>query len=149
MSIERMEMLKAARFDDAITVTCKLGSEPLPQRIAAAKELLLALDASPDITATALFEDGRVVVKATLGGTDDWRVDFHLVWPEPQLNNQHLSVVKLVNWSAAAPANAVANEWSAANARSRAETHLRNAIISLTTAGGPLEGRVTLIEPPG
>ena len=49
--MERMEMLKAARFDDAITVTCKLGSEPLPQRIAAAKELLLALDASSDITA--------------------------------------------------------------------------------------------------
>jgi hypothetical protein len=143
------DMIKTARFDDAISVTCKLDMAPLPQRIAAAKELLLGLDASEDIVATALFEDGRVVVNVTLGGgTERWRVDFHLVWPEPQLNNQHLSILKLVNWSASAPPNAVLNQRTAKIARTKAETQLRKVIHNMTTDGGPLEGRITLIEAP-
>jgi hypothetical protein len=134
-------MSTGVQLPDAATVCVVLEPAPLAERIAAARELLYALDAAPDVDASGAFEDARVVVSVPFGLSATWRVDFHLVWPEPQLNNQHLSALKLVARAAWGGTSVTA----AGTVRATAEARLRTLIGELTAPGAALAGRIRLI----
>jgi len=133
-------MMKAARLDSADGLTLELRQAPLAERLADVKALLYALDAEDDIDAGGVFESGLVVVTVEVG-TKKVPVDFHLAWPEPQLNNQHLSVVRLRSWTVAG----VADETTATDARRKAKERLIEAIENLTKSGASLEGAVAIL----
>jgi hypothetical protein len=120
-----------------------LEDATVAERVEAVRELLLTLDSEDDIASTAVFEEGRVLVISRTGADEiEWFVPFHLVWPEPRLNNQHLNAVKLVNWTASGKAI----EPTARSARQQATERLRIAIRVRIEAGGLLEGRIRIAE---
>jgi hypothetical protein len=133
-------MMKAARLDNADGLTLELRQAPLAERLADLKAVLYALDAEDDIDAGGVFESGLVVVAVEVG-TKKASVDFHLAWPEPQLNNQHLSVVRLRSWTV----SGVTDEQTAVDARKKAKERLVEAIEALTAPGAELEGAVRVL----
>lgn len=137
-----VSMLRAVRYDDAETISCKLIATPLAARIGAAKELLLSLDATEGIRSSGVFESARVTVEPKVGG-ETWFLDFHLAWPEPQLNNQHLNVLKLVNWAGAVEPGGVADPTTSEVARTEAVDKLRAAIDALCNTD--FVGRIELV----
>lgn len=133
-------MMKAARLDSADGLTLQLRQAPLAERLADVKAVLYALDGEDDIDAGGVFESGRVVVAVEVG-TKKASVDFHLAWPEPQMNNQHLSVVRLRSWSV----GGVTDETTATDARQKAKARLVEAIEDLTKPGASLDGAVSIL----
>lgn len=135
------EMSVGTRLADSESLTVTLANRPLAERLAAVKQLLYALDDLDDIECPGLFETGLVVVTVPTGprGTGQFAdVDFHMAWPEPQFNNQHLSVVRLVSWTVAG----LLGDDDATKARLTAKARLQQAIEELTGPGAALEGAI-------
>lgn len=136
-------MSQSITFNDPWSVSLVLQDASVAERVEAVRELLLTLDSEDDIVSTAALEEGRVVVISRTGADDfEWSVPFHLVWPEPRLNNQHLNAIKLVNWTVTGKAV----EPMARVARKQATDRLRIAIRDRIDAGGSLEGRIRIAK---
>ncbi|MEM7203856.1 MAG: hypothetical protein AAF628_26570 [Planctomycetota bacterium] len=137
---------RSNRFTHPNTVELVLDDDSVSGRVEAVKELLRILDAADGVDAHAVYEEGTVTIDVPLGvNEDEWCVAFHLVWPEPQLNNQHLNTVKLMNWSAVFKVDFAV----AALARKKALAKLRRLIKRATEPStGPLAGRVRFVEEP-
>ena len=138
---------RSNRFPNPNTIELALDDTTVSGRVEAAKELLRIINTNDDVDAHGVFEEGTVTVQVRLGVRKDvWSVAFHVVWPEPQLNNQHLNTVKLMNWSAVFRVDFA----TAAIARSRALNRLRKLITdSIDPVSGPLTGRVRFVEQVG
>jgi hypothetical protein len=126
-----------------MTIELVMADESVSRCVDAIKELLRILNAKTDVDAHAVFEDGAVVLEIPLGvNQNPWRVVYHLVWPEPQLNNEYLTTVKLMSWSAVFKVDFT----TAAIARRRAQEKLRDLIAEAISPAGSLHGRVRFVE---
>jgi hypothetical protein len=139
----RSDTAASVHFSSAKTIELVMADESVSGRVDAINELLRILNAAPDVDAHAVYEDGSIVLEIPLGVKEDpWRVVYHLVWPEPELNNQYLNTVKLMNWSAIFKLDFA----TAGIARRKAHERLRDLIGEAISPAGPLHGRVRFVE---
>jgi hypothetical protein len=102
--------MQTIRFDDAKTISLEVNGDSFSERIEAVRQFMVFLDNEPDVDFSSGFEQSRVTVRCKTALDDWWRIDFHLAWPNPGMENQQFSLVKLLNWIAglenAAPGDA-------------------------------------------
>ncbi|UYV13366.1 MAG: hypothetical protein NCW75_03555 [Phycisphaera sp.] len=130
-------------FDDAWILSLALDHDGVAERIAALRGMLMALDGRSGISAPGVLEDGQVVVRVTTGADKaKWAVPYHLAWPEPRLNNHHLTAVKFLSWNVVGEKGPV----TAGRARQTAHDRLRKAIQDHVDTGGPLAKRIRILQ---
>jgi hypothetical protein len=141
--------MQAIRFNDTLSIVLKVEGESVGERIATVKQFLNYLDGMENIDVSAVFEHSRIVVTVDLAIERKWNVDFHLVWPEPRMNNQHFNSVKLMNWIASYAGSGTGgafNTTSASDARKRAYFKIQDAIGSYIDSGISGNGRIVLLS---
>lgn len=130
-------------FDDAWILSIALDHEGVAERIAALRGLLMTLDGQSGTSAPGVLEDGQIVVRVKTGADQArWAVPYHLAWPEPRLNNQHLTAVKLLNWNVVGEKGPV----TAGRARQSAHDRLKEAIQDHIDTGEPLAKRIRILQ---
>lgn len=138
--VKANQAVQAYRFPTGRVINIELLGAFVVERVGAVQKLLMHLG-GPAIDTNGMIETGMVTVTVEVG-TTEWKVDFHLVWPNPQLNNQHINSIKLVAWTSALRADHPIN---ADTAREKAIKVLRDRITTLAAPGGPLEKEIALV----
>jgi hypothetical protein len=90
--------MQTIRFNDVKTIRLEVKGDSVSDRINALRQFMTFLDNQPNVDFSSGFEQSRVTVRCKTALDDWWQVDFHLVWPNPTMDNQQLNLVKLLNW---------------------------------------------------
>ena len=139
--------MQAIRFDTPKAINLSINGANVAERIDAVKQYMAFLDnqsaPSYDIDFLAGFEESRVSVRIKWGVNVWWKIDFHLIWPNPRLNNQHFNQLKLAGWTAARETGDP-DEIQAEKMRKRAADRLIKLTQQFAQAN---ENRVCMVSP--
>lgn len=143
---ERIAM-QSIRFDSPEAVNLEVNGNSVSERIDAVRRYMAFLDNQSgegfEVDFSAGFEESCITMRVEIGVERWWKIDFHLVWPSPRMNNQHFNQVKLVCWTAALE-KGKPGSLTAVEAKKRAS----DKIIELTEQFARAnENRVCMVSP--
>ena len=142
-------MQHAIRFDDSLSIVLQVDGPDAGARIATIRQFLNYLNGQENIDVSSVSEQNRIVVAVVLALGRRWNVDFHLVWPEPRMNDQDFNCLKLMNWMASYGGSDAAhafNPTSAEDARARACRRMQEVDNAYIASGTSTSGRIVLLN---